>query len=119
MNISEMRAIKISCMNRVKYRTRKAPSNITLTTANTPIQTLIQSRNTRNSTSSPSQNCIVKTKQNFKHPQAVNKQEYRDFRNKTAATVNEAKHLETVRFGWRHHVHGTAYQPMSEMHRLF
>ena len=29
------------------------------------------------------------------------------------------RHLETMRFRWRHHVHGTAYQPMSEMHCLF
>jgi len=29
------------------------------------------------------------------------------------------RHSETVRFQWRPHVHGTAYQPTSEMHRPF
>jgi len=52
MNINEMSAMKISCINRVKYRTRKAPSSMTTIITNTPIHTLIHNRNTRNSTSS-------------------------------------------------------------------
>jgi len=29
------------------------------------------------------------------------------------------RHLEIVRFQWWPHMHGTAYQPTSEMHRPF